>query len=209
MKHQIYVLPLLLMLLTGCDEKAIDFAHKADDLLTEYQKRVDQQMAESTKFYQRSATFESVRARRVTLENLEAERNERSTALEADLRGGRRYASLYRSYLRDYADGHYQKTVEWLSADTDAVAPYLQQLVALESDQAVIDAFSKSLKNLSKPRSLLAEAAEVKGFVLGTKQEFDTLLCGDLKDKMGKASGDDQTTLQTMFDDKKCANILK
>jgi hypothetical protein len=44
--------------------------------------------------------------------------------------------------------GTYQKNAEWLSADTDAVASHLRQLVALESDQAVIDVFSKSLKNM-------------------------------------------------------------
>jgi hypothetical protein len=208
MKKLISLAPIL-MVLTGCDQQAIEFARKADDLLTAYQKRINEQMAESTKFYQRSATFEALRARRLILENLEAERNERSTALEADLRGGRRFASLYRTYLRDYADGHYQKTVEWLSADTDAVAPYLQQLVALESDQAVIDAFGKSLKNLEKPRGLIAQANDVKDFVQGTKQEFDKLLCTDLKGKMDKATGDEKKTLTTMFDDKKCADILK
>jgi len=208
MKKLISLAPIL-MVLTGCDQQAIEFARKADDLLTAYQKRINEQMAESTKFYQRSATFEALRARRLILENLEAERNERSTALEADLRGGRRFASLYRTYLRDYADGHYQKTVEWLSADTDAVAPYLQQLVALESDQAVIDAFGKSLKNLEKPRGLIAQANDVKDFVQGTKQEFDMLLCTDLKGKMDKATGDEKKTLTTMFDDKKCADILK
>src|ERR1051326_172624 len=208
MKKLISLAPIL-MVLTGCDQQAIECARKADDLLTAYQKRINEQMAESTKFYQRSATFEALRARRLILENLEAERNERSTALEADLRGGRRFASLYRTYLRDYADGHYQKTVEWLSADTDAVAPYLQQLVALESDQAVIDAFGKSLKNLEKPRGLIAQANDVKDFVQGTKQEFDKLLCTDLKGKMDKATGDEKKTLTTMFDDKKCADILK
>ena len=124
-------------------------------MLTEYQKRIDGQIAQSNRHYQRSAALIAAESTRVSLDGLQAERNERSTQLEADYREGRKSVSLYRTDLRDYANSHFQMQKEWLTGDIDASAPYLAQLVALESDKATIDAYSKILKNLASRGALM------------------------------------------------------
>jgi hypothetical protein len=175
-------------LLTGCEQRAAEFAKKTDELLTEYQKRIDAQIADTTAYYQRAAAVTASETRRVTLDNLEAERNERTTELEADYRENRKPASLYRTHLRDYANEHFDRQKEWLSADLNASAPYLQQLVALESDKATIEAFSKMLKNLAQPRSAIDEIKDMKKFVDDTKTEFNKLVCADIAKQIQELS---------------------
>src|SRR5205814_2319107 len=159
-----YLLLPCLALLCGCENRVAEFAKRTNELLAEYQKRIDVQIDEASVYYRASAAAEAFEARRVDLGNLDAERKERATQLDVDFAGQRRFPGLYRTYLREYADGHFQKNAEWISADLDASAPYLQQLVALESDKATVDAFGKILKQLSEPRKLSDELGELKEF---------------------------------------------
>jgi hypothetical protein len=187
-KIKIWIVLAAFLILAGCDQRAAEFAKKADELLTEYQKRIDAQIADATAYYQRAAAVSASETRRVTLESLEAERNERTTELEADYRENRKPASRYRTHLREYANEHFDRQKEWLASDLDASAPYLQQLVALESDKATIEAFSKMLKNLAQPRSAIDEIKDMEKFVAATKTEFNKLVCDDIAEQIGKLS---------------------
>jgi hypothetical protein len=179
MRKFLWLMPLL-FLLTGCDQQAADFAKKTDELLTEYQKRIDDQIAAATTYYHQAAALLATENTRVALATLQNERNERSTELEADYRENRRPPSLYRTHLRDYANDHFDRQKEWLTADSDATAPYLAQLVALESDKATIDAYSKILKNLAQPRGIKDEIGDITKFVSDSKTEFHKLVCGGI-----------------------------
>jgi hypothetical protein len=183
MKNLLLLLPALLFL-SGCDQRAVEFARKTVDLLAEYQKRLDDQITASSAYYRQTAGLLAADDTRVNLGGLQAERNERSSELEADLREGRRSHSLYRTYLRDYAKGHAVKQQAWLSAGIDASVPYLTQLIALDSDKATVEAYGKVLKNLAEPRGLRDQIGDIKDFVDSSKQEFQTLVCNDLKTKL-------------------------
>lgn len=173
-----------LSLLSSCDRRAAEFASKTIELLAEYQKRLDDQIGVSSAYYRQTAGLLAADDSRVNLGGLQAERNERSSEMEADLREGRRSPSLYRTYLRDYAKGHAAKQQVWLSAGIDASAPYLAQLVALDSDRATVEAYGKILKNLAEPRSLKDQIGDIKNFVDITKQDFQKLVCDDLRAKL-------------------------
>lgn len=179
MKRLIATLPIFL-LLTGCEQTAADFAKKTNELLAEYQKRVQEQITETTAYYHQAGTLLGSETRRQTVDSLQTERNERSTELEADYRESRKPSSLYRTHLRDYANLHFEQQRQWLIGDLDASAPFLAQLVALEQDQATIDAFSKMLENLAKPRSARDELKDLSQFVGDSKTQLNTLLCGDI-----------------------------
>jgi hypothetical protein len=204
MKLLIGILPFCL-LLTGCDERAEEFARQTDGLLNEYHKRIDEQIARATAYYQQAATISAAQAERVGLESLQAERNERATHLEADYREGRKPPSLYRSDLRNYAEEDFAHLKDALIADVDASAPYLSQLVTLESDQAVIDAFDKILKNLARPRSIRDEVNDIQQFVTDSKTEFDKLVCsGIAKQLAANPPADKAATLKALQKSQNC-----
>jgi hypothetical protein len=204
MKTLIGFLPFCL-LLTGCDQRAEEFARQADGLLNEYQKRIDDQIASATVYYQKAAAISALQAERVGIESLQAEREERATHLEADYREGRKPPSLYRSDLRSYAEVDYAHLKAELTADVDASAPYLSQLVTLETDQAVIDAFDKILKNLAKPRSIRDEVTDIQQFITDSKTEFDKLVCaGIAKQLAANPPADKAATLKALQKTQKC-----
>ena len=130
--------------------RGTEFARKADDLLGEYKTRVDAQISESTAYYERAATLTAGQTESVGMGMLQEEREERSVQLEADYREGRKPISLYRNDLRAYAEVDFAASKERLTANQDASAPYLSQIVALESDAAVVDAYDKSSKEPGK-----------------------------------------------------------
>lgn len=165
----------------GCGRgRVADFASKADDLVAEYKKRVDAQIAESTTYYHNAATLAAGQAERVGIETLQEEREERATQLEADYREGRKPVSLYRNDLRAYAEIDFAALKLRLTSDEDASAPYLAQLVALESDAAIVDGYDKILKNLVKERSIKDQIGDLQQFVSDSKTAFDKLVCDGL-----------------------------
>ncbi|MDQ2945515.1 MAG: hypothetical protein M3Y27_06160 [Acidobacteriota bacterium] len=206
MTKLLITLPAFLVLL-GCEQRAAQFAKQADALLIEYQKRIDNQIASSTAYYQRAAALSAAEAARVGIEVLQAERNERATRLEADYRENRRPVSLYRDDLRAYAELDFSHLKAWLSADVDASAPYLQQLVALESDKATIDAFDKILKNLAQPRSIGAEIKDIQQFVADSKTDFDKRVCTGISDQLNASPPPDKvTTLKALQKTQNCTS---
>lgn len=187
MKRLLLLSPCL-VILAGCEERVALFAARTNDLLQEYQKRIANQMTESSAYYQKYAVQQSFETKRIGVDSLEAERNERAGELEAEYRMGRKQPASYRTHLREYADLQYKRNLEWLSSDTDSVAAYLQKLTKLEQDKATVDAFSKILLNLAKPRSLKDEIEEAKKFVSDAKAEFDKLVCDEINGNVEKLS---------------------
>ena len=182
MRKIIYCLPAFAML-AGCDQRAIEFAKKTGDLLTEYQNRINDQISAANSYYQKGSSLLGIQHQQATLGTLQVERLERRTTLEADYRENRKIVSQYRAELRDYAAFQVDLQKQWLNADLNASAPYLAQLMALESDQVTIEAFQKTLDSLTQPRSFVDEIGEIKKFVADTKTEFNKLICADLATK--------------------------
>ena len=176
MRPTIAVLPMWL-LLTGCGGRVAEFTNKVDDLLGEYQKRINIQVAKSTSYYQTVATLSAGQAERIRIESLQAERNERTTQLEADYGEYRKPISLYRNDLRAYAEADFADLKASLTSGISASSPYLAQLIALESDTATIDAYDKILKNLAQPRNIRAEIGDLQQFVADSKTDFSKLGC--------------------------------
>jgi hypothetical protein len=195
------------LLLTGCEERVAEFAKRADDLLNEYQKRIDAQITSSTTYYQIAAILSAGSADRVRIESLQAERNERSTQLEADYREKRRPPSLYRNDLRSYAEMDFAQLQARLTADADTSAPYLSQLVALESDKATIDAYDKILKTLAQPRNISAAVSDIQQFVADSKMEFSKLVCDGIAKKLSATPApavSEAATLRALQTTQKC-----
>jgi len=206
MKAWFAILPFC-ALLTGCDGRATEFARQADELLREYQKRIDDQIAAATAYYQRAATISAAQAERVGIETLQAERSERASHLEADYRENRKPVSLYRSDLRTYADLDFTRLKAELTADVDASAPYLSQLVTLESNRAVIDAFDKILKNLAQPRSIRDEVNDIQQFIQNSKTEYGKLVCDGIAKQLNATpppDADKANTLKALQKSQKC-----
>jgi len=217
-------LPLILtVLLTGCDDDAIRFANQTHALLNEYQKRINDQISATSKYYTADSEIGKTEARRQLNSTLSVDRDERSTQLAADYLEGRKPPSLYRTELRSYAQSEYDARKASYAAAVDASLPYVQQLAKLQADKETVEALGKALEALEKKRSLKTEAEDLKGFVDQTKSGFNLLVCADLKtqkadltEKIKTATGTAKTELQSQSDavdklrkDRKCDEAEK
>ncbi len=212
-----------LLLLAGCDSTAIEFAKQTRALLNEYQKNINDQTADSMKYYHNDASIAASAAAQQLEGGLGIDRDERATELAADYLEGRKPVSLYRTDIRTYAQLEYDTRKDKLEAAVDAALPYQQQLAKLEANKETIEAVGKALDALQQKRSLKTEAEDLKGFVTDTKTDFSLLVCADLKTKKaaldakiatetGAQKTTDQaqsTALAQLRTDRKCDDLEK
>ena len=174
--------------LTGCDGNAIKFADATKRLLQEYQKKITDEIAEATGFYQRNSAIMAEASWRRLNDGLSATRDERSTALAADYEDSRKSPTLVRSEIREYVLLDAEQRKQSLATDVDTTLPYLERLVALEADKEKVAALSNMLEALAKPRSLIDEGKELQKFVDDTKNSYAKLVCDDQLTKQKAAA---------------------
>jgi hypothetical protein len=218
-----FFLPLLALVLAGCDSTAIEFAKQTRALLNEYQKSINDQISHAAQYYNRDADIAKGAASRQLNDSLAVERDERTNELAADYLEGRKPVSLYRTHLRSYAQAEYDARKASLESAVDTSLPYVQQLAKLEADKETVEALGKALNALQQKRSLKTEATDLEGFVTETKKDFTLMVCTDLKTKqtalatkIAAESGDQKTADQAQSDaitklrtDRKCADLEK
>lgn len=193
---------------TGCDEKARDFALKTKDILDQRSQQLSRKIAAEKAAYNRSATLAAEDHRMLTDSALLNERNERSDEIAADYDEGRKPTSLWRKDISDYARLDNARNRELLTADMDANTRYLDRFETLKIEQDKVDALSKLLASLAAKPSIKDDLARLSGFAEDTKQEFDVKVCKQLK--VEKTATDDAGKAATKsYADKKCDDVLK
>lgn len=194
-----------MLLLTGCDQKAIEFAQKSRLILAEYQTRLETQIRETEEYYRRYSALQVDSDRERRLVNLSNHRKELTDRLSIDYVELKKSPSRVREDLRVYAEQAQKENSAWLSADVARTRTYLERLEALRMERDRIEAFHKLLGVLSAKRTLQADGEEIGKFAQSAKVEFDALICADLKEKANKeADAAKKKALRQLFVDRKC-----
>ncbi|HXM42537.1 MAG TPA: hypothetical protein VN924_14885 [Bryobacteraceae bacterium] len=190
------------VLLAGCDDTAIQFAKQTRALLDEYQKNINSQITEATKYYDGDVKIAKGAAASLLNDSLSVERTERATELAADYLEDRKPVSLYRTHIRPYAQVEYDARKGSLESAVDAKLPYEQQLAKLEADKETIEALGKALQALEEKRTLKMEGEDLEKFVADTKKDFSQEVCKELSTQTGDAE-------KTAAKDLKCNDAAK
>jgi hypothetical protein len=172
---------LLAPALSGCDEKAQQFALRTAEILQQRSVELSRKITAERKAYQDVAAIANQVQRDLIESTLNNERTARSIALAADYDEGRKPVSRWQSDLAEYAQVDYRLNRDLLSADMGAGAEFMQKLQALEIEQAKIDALGKLLTALAKKPSLADDLTAITAFAEDTKEEFDKKVCEQLK----------------------------
>jgi hypothetical protein len=202
------VLALASLAMGGCDEKAREFATRAQQLLTQRSEQLAKKIAAEKAAYNSSAAHAAEDHRALVDSSLQNERNERSEALAADYAEARRPVSLWRKDLADYAKIDFEANRELLTDDIDASSRYLQTFGSLTIEQDKVNALSKLLAALAKKPSLNDDIAALGTFANEAKTDFDKKICTDLKSRKGDQD-DAAKAAQKAYDAKKCDDVLK
>lgn len=202
-RSTIILLPLILIL-TGCDQKARDFAKNAEAMLDEYAARIDGQIQAESKYYQRDAVLEVKHQHENLVNATKAERAEQGSELAAALTDESKSTLRIRSYLREYAQSEYTSRRDAYRGEIDATRPYLARLQELQANKDRIEALGKLLEGLSKKLSLADEVNSIKQTVSDSKTDYDKLICDDIATKLKSATGKDKDSLTKLQTDRKC-----
>jgi hypothetical protein len=205
-RKSMILLPAVL-LLSGCDERAREFASKMRDILcarTKYlQSRID---AEQTA-YKNLADIFATAGRQTEAARLTNEMIERSTALSIDYSQSPQHAAFWSRDLQTYRKMFFDSQLAAVNAEIDQTASQLAALEALEIQQAQIDALDKLLATLAKKQSLADAVSQLKGFATDTSDSYDKVVCNDAQERLKNpsTSAADKATLQTLVKDKGCS----
>jgi hypothetical protein len=191
--------------LSGCDEKAVEFAQKSRLLLAEYQSRLETQIRETEEYYRRYSSLQVDSDRERRLVNLSSSRKELTDRLSVDYVEKKKTPSRVREDLRVYAEQAQKENSAWLMADADRTRTYLERLETLRIERDRIEAFHKLMGLLSAKRTFEAEAEDIAKFAQSAKMEFDQLICADLHTKRNaEQDAAKKKALQQLFVDRKC-----
>ena len=168
------------LLLTGCDERALQMAKDARALLDSYEKELGKKLAAEQTAYQLQAQVEARAQREQAFANLEQERIERSRAMSLDFLDGKRAVARWQEPVRDYARKDYEIQRGFLLEDMNGQMQFLARIQTLEVDKQKISALKQAFGALAEKPSLTAQAEQLASFAKETSSEFETQLCSNL-----------------------------
>jgi hypothetical protein len=168
------------ILSSGCDKKALEFAVKTALLLDQRSEQLSKKIAGETRAYNSAAAVAAESHRDLVDSSLRNERNSRSIALAADYDEGRKPVSRWQSDLAEYGQIDHIRTRELLSADIDAGSLFLQKLQALKIEQDKVEALAKLLSALAEKPTLVQDIAALGTFAAETQTDFDKKVCDAL-----------------------------
>ncbi len=184
MKRIITVLALCsLLALGGCDDKdARDYAKELVGVLKSYQSEVNKKIkAERESYKDLAGTY--AYARQVNLSTtLRDERFRRiDTLTDALLQDDAKITpSEIHNLLIDYAGHDFDATRSMLEQESDGQAEYLASLESLELQAQSIEALSKALEELAKPKSDIKKLRELGKSAQEFRDKFLDLECEEL-----------------------------
>lgn len=179
----IAILVCSLSCLTGCDEKAQEYAKQLNEVLKSYQAQVAKKNNAEQEAYKSLTAFYARAQDEELFFKLELERNERVRGLADDYASGEKPAptnSGLRALLKDYANFDFEQTRVSLEDESAATTRFLVNLESLEFETAKMESLSKALKELSKPKKPLNQLKEIVGFATEVDKELQKLACDDL-----------------------------
>ena len=168
------------LLLTGCDERALQMAKDARALLDSYEKELGKKLAAEQNAYRLQAQVEARAQREQAFANLEQERIERSRAMALDFLDGKRAVARWQEPVRDYARKDYEIQRGFLLEDMNGQMQFLARIQTLEVDKQKISALKQAFGALAEKPSLTAQAEQLASFAKETSSEFETQLCSNL-----------------------------
>ena len=168
------------LLLTGCDERALQMAKDARALLDSYEKELAKKLAAEQNAYRLQAQVEARAQREQAFANLEQERIERSRAMALDFLDGKRAVARWQEPVRDYARKDYEIQRGFLLEDMNGQMQFLARIQTLEVDKQKISALKQAFGALAEKPSLTAQAEQLASFAKETSSEFETQLCSNL-----------------------------
>ncbi|MBL8232614.1 MAG: hypothetical protein JNL98_29215 [Bryobacterales bacterium] len=193
------------LLLTGCDEKAIEFAQNSRLILTEYQSKLEAQIRETEAYYREYAALQSDSDRLRRSTNLANARKELTDRLSNDYLEKKKLPARIREDLRPFAEQSQRENLAWLQGDVDRTRVYLDRLETLRMERDRIEAFSKLLGTLSAKRTLRDEVQDIGRFAQAAKADFDKEVCADLKESAAKETdAARKKAIEKLRTDRKC-----
>lgn len=189
---KIVLLTPLLAILTGCDEKAIEFATRMQEILNERTKLIETKIAAEQRANRELGTVFAESSRQRARTELQNEQTERSEVLSADYLEGRQPVSHWRKDIDEFRKLAGDSQATQLKAELDELAKYVSTLETLRIERDQIKAFQKVLATLKEKKSIAQELEFLKGFAKDTSTSFDKLVCDDAKKKLAAATTPEQ-----------------
>src|SRR5689334_17806975 len=178
------VLMLLVSLIgTGCDDKtARDYANKLVAVLNSYQEQVNQKIkAEQNSYKNLSTTYARAQQEDLLL-SLELKRQELTEQFTDKGLVEKKPITLFQIHqrLQTYANGDFEATRKMLEQESGIESQILVNLDSLEFESSNIEALSKALQDLGKPKGNVKQLKDLAAFAKAAKDEFDKDVCTDL-----------------------------
>jgi hypothetical protein len=183
MKSKLLILLVVasVLALSGCDDKAREFAAQTLKILEHRSSDLAGKIAAEKAAYSQSAIHAAEDQRALSDSTLQNERNERSSVLAAEYDEGDKPVSRWRQDLADYGQVDDDTNMKLFSSDLDESSQYLQVFENLKIEQDKVDALTKLLGTLAEKQSLKAEVEAVGKFAEDSKTEFDKKVCTQIK----------------------------
>ncbi len=195
----------LILLLSACDEKALDFASKMSILLDQRSKLLSQKIAAEEKAYKDLARLYADAGEKQLFQALANEMIERSQSLAAEYASGARPPYWWNRDVNEYRKLAFDAQVQLLTEESDQVAKQLSALETLKMEKDQIEALKAALESLAKKRKLSEELAFLKAFGNDASKAYEKLLCDSAKASLDKASTPEEKAKWTSFiKDKGC-----
>lgn len=171
-----------LFALTGCDEKAQEYAKKLGQVLNSYQAQVNRKINAEQEAYKSLTTFYAHAQDEDLFLNLALERNKRAREMAEGYISGQNAptTSEIRASLKNYASYDFEQTRVLLENEAEASTRFLANLESLELEGQKVESLSKALEELSKPKKPLKQLKEFVSFATQVDKEMQKLACDDL-----------------------------
>jgi hypothetical protein len=217
MRSRLVIVSLIALGLAGCDENALRMAKEAHNILSAYERELEQKLASEQRAYTQQAQIEAEAVREQMYSSLEQERIERARSLALDFIEGKQDVRRWREPIRDYAKADYAIQQDILLEDMNSQSRYLEKIQALTVDKQKIVALSKAFHLLSEKPALADQLKDLADFAKETKTDFDKAVCDGLaaqikekESRIGSSTADsEKRKAQTALDALKATQKAK
>ena len=203
-----FLIMALCAVLSGCDQKARDFATETIKILQARSKDIGTKITAEKDAYSRFAATAAQDHRDLMDSAIRNEINERSITLAANYHRDPGQIAQWRKDLAGFGDADFSLQSQLFNGDLDESAQYLQNFQSLRIEQDKVDALAKLLGVLAKKQSSISELKALGQFADDSKQQFDTKVCLQIKTDQASTDAGKKAAADAAFTAKKCAAVL-
>jgi hypothetical protein len=210
MKKTIALIPLLMML-AGCDERALEFAKQTREILKERARLIDARIAKEQRAYSELAEAHVTAERDLLQQSLNNVRLAKSRSLTDEyLKNGRKPYRWWQD-LDENREKEFAARAGMLKSELDQVAVALSNIEQLQVEKAQTTALDAALEALEKKRNLKEELDFLKNFATESKALYDQQVCGQAlaKSKDASLSATEKAKWAAFAKDKGCEEAKK